>query len=231
MKRSPIILKLGERYEKNPILRGLIQLIPFGLGSGVDVALSTRLQKIREERTRTFFDELAEGRILLQPELLESEDFLHCFFATMEATLNTRRREKIRLFARLLKASTLPGSFSGTDEYEEHLDTLDQLSFREVSILVTLEKYESRFPKSDTENDLHRANRFWNQFTTELVEKLQIPKEEIDAVLTRLNRTGSYETFIGSYWEYTGGKGKLTPLYFRLKRLIDAGSGSKPKAH
>ena len=223
------ILKLAERYEKNAILRGLIQLVPFGLGSGIDVALSARFQKIKEERTRAFFDELAEGGILLQPGLLKSEDFLHCFFATVKAALDTRRREKIRLFARLLKASTLAGSFSGTDEYEEYLNTLDELSFREISILVTLGKFESLFPKSDTENDLKRTHRFWDQFTTELVEKLHIPKEEIDAVLTRLNRTGLYETFIGSYFDYTGGKGKLTPLYFHLKKLINAGSGSEPE--
>jgi len=135
----------------------------------------------------------------------------------MRAALNTRRREKIKFFARLLKASTFPNSFSDTDEYEEYLKILDELSFRKISILFILDKYESRFPKTGKENDLKRVNRFWDKFTTKLVKQLDIPKDESNAILTRLNRTGCYETFTGSYWDYTGGKGKLTPTYFRLK--------------
>jgi hypothetical protein len=220
------MLKLAKRYQRYPVLRGLIQLIPFGIGSGIDAALLTRLQNISEERTKAFFDELAEGNIVLKPELLESEDFLHCFFATAKAALNTRRREKIKFFAKLLKASTLPDAFSNTDEYEEYLWILDELSFRELSILFILDNYESQFPKIAEENDLQRANRFWDRFTTELIEKLSVPKDEIDAILTRLNRTGCYETFVGGYFDYTGGKGKLTSTYFRLKKLIQMESGN-----
>lgn len=218
------IEKLAQQYERQPVLRGLIQLVPYGIGSAIDVALSTQLQNIREDRTRTFFDELAKDNIELSPELLKSEDFLHCYFATVRAALNTRRREKIRMFARLLKSSALPNSFINTDEYEEYLGILDELSYRELLILFILEKYESNFISKDDKTGVNAIHPFWERFCEEIEETLSIPKNEIDAVLTRLNRTGCYETIRG-YLDLTGTEGHLTPSYFRLKKLIGNENG------
>lgn len=78
------------KYKKNPVLRGLVQLIPFGIGSGLDVAITVKLANIMQERMTTFFDEFGNGSIELSPELLDSEDFLHCYFSTVKAAMNTR---------------------------------------------------------------------------------------------------------------------------------------------
>jgi hypothetical protein len=220
MKKELGIVKILESYEKKPVIRGLIQLIPFGIGSGIDVALTTQLDNIRNERAKEFFDELSSGDVELTPELLESEDFLHCYFTTTKLALNSRRREKIRMFARLLKSATGEANFSSTDEYEDYLNILDELSYRELTILFKLHKYESEYFLKEGENDLQRATRFWDMFTKELTGQVGIPELEVDALLTRLNRTGCYETFVGSYWDYTGGKGKLTPTFYRLIELI-----------
>ena len=118
MNQTLAIEKLLQRYERNPIIKGLIQLIPYSIGGAIDATLAATLLNIREKRLRIFFDELGSGRIELTQNLIASEDFLHCYFATVKAALNSRREEKIRMFARLLKSYTLPNSFSGTDEYE-----------------------------------------------------------------------------------------------------------------
>jgi len=213
--------KLASSYERNPVIRGLIQLIPFGIGSGIDVTLVTTIQNIRADRVKTFFDQLEVNDAELSPELLKSEDFLHCYFATVNAALNTKRREKIRLFAQLLSSAVFTNLFDHSDEYEEYLSILDELTFRELMILNILHRYEEATPFNQNENDLQRANRFWEQFIGEVETELQIPRNEIDSLLTRLNRTGCYETFTGTYLDYTGGKGKLTPLYYRLKSLVE----------
>lgn len=210
---------LLKRYEKNVVLRALAQLVPLSVGSALDAALLTKLQQIHADRAREFFDALESGSTPLKPELLESNDFLHCFFATSKAALRTYRVEKIQAFARLLNALATAGKFSGVDEYEEYLGILDDLSSRELAVLTLLDQYESKFPKNADENDLGRANRFWNDFCIEMESSLAIPAQEIDAVLTRLNRSGCYETFTGNYWDYTGGKGKITATFCRLKSL------------
>lgn len=211
---------LVKRYERSAVLRALVQIIPFNIGSAIDTAVLTKVQSIRAERATIFFDELASGQQTLTPELLENNDFLHCFFATTDAALKANRAEKIQYLARLLASSTIDGKFSNVDEYEEYLGSLDELSNREFAVLVLLDQYETKFPMQEGENQLQCANRFWSQFSDELVSRFLIPNEEMDALLTRLNRSGCYETFIGNYLSYTGGKGKTTPTFHRLKSLV-----------
>lgn len=210
---------LATRYERNAVLRALVQLIPFSIGSAADTALLTRLSTIRADRARVFFDELARGEKQLCPELLESTEFLHCYFATTAAALSTQRNEKIQALARLVLSSATNGKIATIDEYEEFLSILVELSFRELSVLVLLEKYEARYSRQSDENDLQRAIRFWDEFVQQVALDFSVRPDEIDAILTRLNRSGCYETFTGGFFDYTGGKGRITPLFHRLKEL------------
>lgn len=101
--------KLLLRYESNRVIRGLVQLIPLGIGGAIDVVLTRTLTTIREERSRAFFDELAKGSSQL--------DLATLYFATTRYALNSRRREKIEMFARLLKSSVSTEGPQDTDEY------------------------------------------------------------------------------------------------------------------
>lgn len=215
----PNIFNLVERYEKSAVIRALVQLIPMGIGSAADTALLTRIQAIRSERARIFFDELSAGAVDLRPELLESHEFLHCYFATATAALRTQRKEKIQSLARLLRSSTLNGKITVIDQYEEFLSILDELSQRELLVLVALSELEQRHPRQGDESELQRTNRYWDRFVQKLEADLSIPQAEVGAVLTRLNRTGCYETITGAFFDYEGGKGKITPLFYRLKEL------------
>jgi len=212
--------RLANRYAKDPIIRGLVQLIPGGIGSAADVALVTILENIREDRAREFFDELEKGAVQL------TEDSLHAYFATARAALNTRRREKIRYFARLLTSSISSSEISTLDEYEECLSILDEISYRELGILVVLSRYEKEYPHQAGERDYNRRARFWNQFSSEVCSRFSIPPGELSSIITRLNRTGLYVTFTGyssvaeSNLSYTGRIGELTPLYRKLEKLI-----------
>jgi hypothetical protein len=226
MQPSPIE-KLAERYNSNPIVKGFVQMMIPG-GAVIDEVISSRLQRVQEERMRVFFDELADGTIELTPELVESDDFLHCYFATAKAASNTRRSEKIRLLGRLLKSAMSPNSLASTDEYEEFLVILDDMSFRELYILSILDKYQNKYPKvkredGQLENDFQRARKFWDEFSTQLEHELEISAANLHGVLTRLNRTGCFETLRGysGATGATGDEGFLTPSFYRLKQLIE----------
>ncbi len=212
---------LLDLYDEKPVIKSLIQLlIPSKIATIVDNFLTPIIQKMHKERTKTFFDELATGKIILTHELIQSEEFLHCYFATAKAAQKTYRREKIKCFSRLLKSSTLPDTFSSIDEYEEFLGVLDELSYREILILSTLYRYETRMPLSAKYDEYRRAKYFWKDFIDEIIEnnKIGIREDEIHSILTRMSRTGCYEPMIGL--GTSGGKGKLTPLFYRLIKYI-----------
>ena len=164
---------------------------------------------------------LATGDVVVDEKLLECEDFLHAYYATTKYALNSRRREKIRMFARLLKSSITESEISDVDEYEDILKILDELSYRELLALKILDEYSST-PRTEEENDLQWTEQFWNEFEQRLSNELRIPKNQVADFMNRIGRTGCYELFTGMYWDYTGGKGKLTSTYHRLKKFIEA---------
>ena len=146
------VQSLLNRYQGNRVIRGLLQLVPFGIGSALDVVLIGTIEKIRMERAQVYFDELASGDLVVNSALLESEDFLHCYVLTTRLALNFRRREKITMFARLLKNSIRDTGDVDVDEYEDCANILDELSYREIQALSLLDEY-SGVPKEDEQSE------------------------------------------------------------------------------
>ena len=211
--------KLLTRYEGNRVIRPLIQLILPGIGSALDIVLIQTLDKIRYERARAFFDELAKGNLISDKVLLKSEDFLHCYITTIQSALKTRSREKIRMFARLLKSSPDDSGPADIDEYEYFLNILDNLSFKEIQALTILDRFSDSF-RDGTGSDPSWNLTFWEKFETKLSEQLNIPRERTADFMIGIVRTGCYEIFTDAQIRYTAGQGKLTPTFKRLKEFI-----------
>jgi hypothetical protein len=207
--------------------RALAQLIP--PGAIADAILSERVQKIYEKRQRIFYDELARGKKQLTPGLIQSESFLHAYFATERAALNSHREEKIRMFARLLKAAARSGvlsSIEGVDEYEGYLSILDDLTIKEMKVLIALESYEAKYyngPK--TKRDISTEGLLLEEVARVLeIPKEQITDDELRGIVVRLNRTGCY-ALMG--WRNGPAKDcSLTQIYYRLKSLVQDEEGN-----
>lgn len=212
------LIRLADEYRSQPMIRALMQLLPGA--QAFDAALVAQLERIRHDRVWEFFDELGRGETDLTDDLIRSEDFLQAFFSTTRAALNTRRHEKIRWFARLLLGALGDeAAISLETEYEDYLKILDELSHRELGLLVTLAEFEARDADAPS-NDLNRAMSFWNEFESVACSRLDLRRSEVGPLLTRTSRTGAYEPFTGTAFNYTGGKGKLTPFYHRLAKVI-----------
>ncbi|MDH5763746.1 MAG: hypothetical protein OEZ51_12240 [Nitrospinota bacterium] len=209
------------KYENYPIVRSLIQLVPFGIGSAIDVALMGKINNMKTERTRVFFDKILENNIALKEEQLEDKEFLHAYFATTKAYLNTQRHEKIQLFAQLFSRYCEKGIFEAIDDYEESLSILDELSYREFEILLILNEFENKNPIKEGQNYLQRALVYWENFINQIEQDIGLLREEIPGVLERINRTGLYQTFTGGFMDYTGDVGKLTPNFQRFLKELD----------
>ncbi len=207
-------------FTDNPNIRALLQLEPTGIGSAYEVMLSHKISEMRKQRFRIFMDELSKGEKELSPELIDSEDFLHAFFSTANASLNSRREEKIRLFGKLLLQATKANSFR-TDIFEEFLSILDELSLREFYLLAILAHYERITCRDKSQNDLQFASSFWAEFEQEAADKLNISQIELPSLLIRLTRTGLFETFSGLYFDSQGSKGKTTPLFEKFSQWVD----------
>jgi len=52
---------------------------------------------------------------------------------------------------------------NGVDEYEDFLNILDELSYRELQALSILDQFSNR-PRTSDQNDGQWANTFWEEF-------------------------------------------------------------------
>jgi hypothetical protein len=155
-------------------------------------------------------------------EQVKSREFSEAFGAAAARVLNTKREEKIRLFAHLFASYVRQGEFAPEtfDVYEEDLAVLDELGYREYQLLMLLRAYEAQYPPNDQENSVQRTSKYWVAFQREATNKLSIPINEFNAMLQRLTRTGLYEIISGTYWDYYGNRGTLSPRFEVFLRRI-----------
>lgn len=88
--------KLIERHESSPRLRALVSLATGFLppANALETAILTTVSKIRSERLRELFDKLHQGGLELTDDLIQQEEFLHAFVATVRAADRTRHKKK-----------------------------------------------------------------------------------------------------------------------------------------
>lgn len=215
---SNIIGKLSVHYSKKPAIQALLKLVPGW--SSADTLLQKRANEIKNDRLKVFFDELALGKLELTDELIETEDFLHSYFCTLRAVLNSRQREKIKLFARLLNSSHESALLVSSDEHEELLSTLEEITLREFTILNDLRKRELAHPRQEGQNDLQHAWKYWDKFRQATIQNFGVPQESFNAFMARLERTGLYLRITGGYLDYSGDVGTTTPLLTRIVQLV-----------
>jgi hypothetical protein len=65
-----------------------------GSGSGIDSFLTITLNKIRQKRSGTFFDEIMKGNINPNSDYLKTDDYVHKYTLTMRYVLDTNQKEK-----------------------------------------------------------------------------------------------------------------------------------------
>jgi transcriptional regulator of NAD metabolism len=217
MPESPnIIGQLAIQYSNRPAIKALLKLIPGG--SSADTLLQKRADEIKDDRVKVFFEELAQGKRELTDDLIQTEDFLHSYFCTLRAALNCRQREKIKNFARLLDSSLDPMLQVSSDEHEELLTILEEITVREFAILSDLRNRELAHSWKEGENALEHALRYWGAFKTTTVEAYVVPAESFNAFMARLERTRLYLRITG-YYDHSD-IGATTPLLARLILLV-----------
>ncbi len=214
------VLDLHEKYSDSPLFKMLIILITKSIPIASNIsdtlveAINYKLTKMRLERVRLFFEELEKNEEHLTKDLINNNEFIHKFMITYSAAVRTYRYKKIQVFARLLANSEKNESYPDVDLYEEYVNIIDDLSYRELYALNILHYYEEN-------NSDKKAEEYWDKFKADLKEELLIKEKEIKPFLRRLERTGCYRIEqMESSWNRNKEYGYLTFLYKQISSFI-----------
>jgi len=199
---------------------------PTGISPVITLAnlLLSGCSSLVKEREIMLLEELNKNPNMLTADMIKKSDFLHKALITFKIVAVTNREEKIRYFANLLKSSAIQDDID-VDEYEEYLNIVADLSFRELQILSIIDKNYILYPvPSDPIDDIMTKykqeweNAFFPRVRSQIQETLGARGEELDDILIRISRSGLYKQI--KYIGGDNGNGTLTPLFFRIKELI-----------
>jgi hypothetical protein len=190
--RSSQFDKLGEIYVAHPVMRTLAALagvVP--PVSVLDEAVVARWNQAKQERFKALLEELSKGARYLTEDLIEQEDFIYAFHAISRAAVFTKNKQKVQLFARLLTYACRE-KLLDNDKFEENLHILEDLSLREMQLLLLFKKHEDRLRErtKGPSDDFRRVQ--WEALQEEAESKLGIPRQQLESSLARLTRSGWY---------------------------------------
>lgn len=197
-----------------------IPVLNIGVGTFVDIH-----KQYQEKKFNFFLDEVKRETADLSIQNLNDYDILHMAYLTQQALLKIRQLEKIKLLADLFISycHKLQPDHNDklTDKYESILQIIENLSLQEFCLLNILYGYEVQSANlASADNKLIEVSKYWDEFMTKSKDDLNISQNYIEALLTKLNGTGLYQTIIGMYSGYTGNKGHLTKLFYELINFL-----------
>lgn len=182
-----------------------------------------------DERQQTkiahFIDEFKQG--LISSEILEvaKDDIFHNAYITIEIIKKIRQNEKIQFFAKLFAGYLNNIHSEGNseqvhDDYEELAFVMEKITVKEFELLMLLYEKEQLHPNYSTEL-LPHTELYWESFTQKARTQLQLEINTVNAMLAKLNGTGLYLTITGTYYGYTGNRGHLTPIFYKMIQMIE----------
>lgn len=218
---------LARKYKNNPLPSAALSVLSgipvVGMViEGGQVILEHKIDQIYYDRLITMLDELNSSHQIIPDKLIDEEPFIHSVFLIYKSAINTFHREKIRYFARILRSSINKQELA-SDKFEEFIDILNGLSVRELRLLQLLHQFELKHPLEEGSdiNELQIATQYWQDFTSQAHEQLDISEDMLPSMLVRLTRTGLYRIIIGSYLGYKGREGKTTALFKEFTEWIE----------
>jgi len=204
---------LGAFYNDMSALRAAISAIPF-IGTFLDLTISLPGQKFAEERLEYLISQLQEEianvkDAIVDNTFLKTEEGYDLIQRTFIAGAKTRQKEKLQLFAKILRGAYLQQQSNHNPEL--YVSIVDELSARELEALFLLyrekETWKLNTPKDTTNNGRMLSDAEWFSH-----HYRQFPKGELEYIFPRLERTGLIKEVTGSYMGLVGGTYNSTPL-------------------
>lgn len=202
---------------ENPVVKGFTNIakaVP-SLNFGIE-ALDTMLNNRFENKLKLVLDEIINGDEIITPEMLQDIDVISSFLQMMEAVKRTQVNEKIIIFARLFKNFILSENSIKQDEYEEYLNVLSELSFREIDILMT---YHNHMNHCKEVSNIFESTTY-QSFKCEIFSRYLITEAELTDILTRMQNKGLCVFYMGHSYNDVNIKTFSTAYFEKLALRI-----------
>ena len=144
-------LKTAETLKEmrlNPIVEAFVSCVkPFfpGIGELVDSSVNEIVENFQKAKRREFCEYIFDTEEVITKEKISDIEFLMEFGRTLDAINRLAQNEKVIYIAALFKNTFIIKNSYDTDQYEEWLKCIDDLSYRQIEILKCLYDEELKY--------------------------------------------------------------------------------------
>lgn len=163
------------------VLIEMIKLIPV-IGGLTDEIVKNRVSEYQKQKRKALVEYINNDKQIRYSDDVNDVEFLINFAKTLEAVDRISSSEKIRYFANLIKESYLKTEKTNVHYYDEFLDTLNGLSYREIDLLCEVYRYEISLTSPD--------EFIWKNLYENITVNVSFDTEEIKSIFMRLQGKG-----------------------------------------
>ena len=166
------------------VLMPVIRAVPI-IGDMVDSAMNRVIENFQKNKEQELIDIILKDKNTITTDMVNNVEFIVNYNRTLEAVRRLATNDKVRFFGNLIRNGYLSGEHIECSEFDECLDILNTLSYREIQCLVDYMLYCEE--KKDDENIQHYT---WAYFRRDYAKKKNISESELSSIFARLKRTG-----------------------------------------
>lgn len=178
----------------NPVVKAVREMLSGNFnfaGSILNNGIGIKLQERQKSKEKVFLDAVFADRTITLDDV-QDVDFLFEFAMVYDAIMRLLQNEKLIFFANLLK-NTVLNPARNTNTFQESLERLCSLSYREIEMLLLLRNCQKEYYKEHCEansEDIQDAINIWNNYVDKAKEEFDLPDEVIESIFAGIERTG-----------------------------------------
>lgn len=169
--------------KKNPVVKATIlsfvKAIPI-LGELIDSSIDVVLTDFQQKKRDELLDIILDNSEYIMPDMVNDVEFIMNFAKIIDAVNRLASNDKVAYLAYLLKNSYLCNNKIDEDYFEEYLNIINNLSYKEMRILIEVYRYEKE----------KMGNLEWDEMCNTVKSNLNLEIDEIEAILQKLSANG-----------------------------------------
>lgn len=200
---AKVSLKNANDYadiKSNPVVESvlmpIVKAVPV-IGDMIDSSMNKVIEEFQEKKENELIEVILKDKNSITSDMVNDVEFIVNFARAREAVRRLATNDKVKYFGNLIRNGYLSGEHIENSEFEEYLDILNTMSYREIQYLVDYKMYCDEKNKG---KKIQYSNR-WSNFKREYAKICQISERELWSIFVRIKRTGfieeEYETESG----------------------------------
>lgn len=168
----------------NPVVSPLLSLlkgIPL-CGDLIDNSIESLLKHFQTQKQKELLNIIESSAGTITSDMVNDVEFIMSYLKTGNAIAKLLNADKVKFYGNLLVNGYLSEQEKiSADEFEEYLELLNSLSYRELEYLVLFKEFSSK-------HNGRLVYQNWTAFRMEFQNKF--PNRNINSAFKRLQRTG-----------------------------------------